>query len=90
MLLGDFNFNMGLDIMYFPEAMEKPAVTMATSNMVCYLALGLDFTLDAFLRWFLMPNLHRINFPNPMLFLCKFIKDNKRDRVNGTKLGIFT
>ena len=76
--------------MYFPEAMEKPAVTMATFTMVCYLALGLDFTLNAFLSWFLMPNLHRINIPNPVLFISKFIKNNKWGRGNDTKLCMST
>ena len=44
------NFKTNLDIMYFPEATEKHAVTMAVSKMVCYLALGLGFTLNAFLN----------------------------------------
>ena len=68
---------MNLAIMYFLEVMEKPAVMMATSNMVCYLAQGLGINLNACLRWFLMPNLHRINIPNPVLFISKFIKNNQ-------------
>ena len=76
--------------MYFPEATEKPAVTMATPNMVCYVALGLGFKLNAYLGWFLMPNLHRINYPNPMLIFCKFNKNNKGGRVNGNKLCLLT
>ena len=82
--------NMNLAIMYFSEAMEKPAVMMATSNMVCYLAQGLGFNLNACLRWFLMPNLHRINIPNPVLFISKFIKNNKWGRGNNTKLCMST
>ena len=39
--------NMNLAIMCFSEAMEKPVVMMVTSNMVCYLAQGLDFSLNA-------------------------------------------
>ena len=39
-----------LAIMYFPEAMEKPAVTMATLHVVYYLTMGLGFSLNAFLR----------------------------------------
>ena len=77
-------------IMHFTEATEKPAVTMATSNMVCYLAQGLGFKLNAYLRWFLMPNLHRINIPNPVLFISKFIKNNKWGRGNDTKLCMST
>ena len=53
-------------IMYFTEATEKPAVTMATTSMVYYLALGLGFSLNAFLRCFIMSNLHRIKSTNPV------------------------
>ena len=81
---------MNLAIMYFPEATEKPAVTMATSNMVCYLAQGLGFNLNACLRWFLMSNLHRINIPNPVLFISKFIKNNKWVKGNCIKLSMST
>ena len=37
-----------------------------------------------------MLNLHRINYPNPMLFLGKFIKNNKGGRGMDTKLCMFT
>ena len=79
-----------LVLVYFPEAMVHLAVTMATRNMVCYLALGLGFNLNAFFSWFLMPNLHRIKNPNPVLFLCKFIKNNKGSQGNVIKLSMFT
>ena len=75
-----------MNIMYFPEAVEKPAVTVAMSNIVKYLAQTIGSTLKAFLRWFPMSNLPRINNPNPMQFLNKFIKNNKEDQGNNTKL----
>ena len=37
-----------------------------------------------------MPNLFRINNSNPVLFLCKFIKNSKGDKVNGAKLSMVT
>ena len=35
--------------MYFPEAMEKPVVTMARFYMVYLVAMTLGFNLNAFL-----------------------------------------
>ena len=87
---GLFNIALVETIMDFSEAMEKPAVAMATSNTVYHVAMGLGFNLNAFQGYFLMLNLTRISNPIHMLFLCKFIKNNKGGRGNDTKLGIFT
>ena len=73
-----------------PEDVEKPAVAMAKSNMVYYLALGLDLSLNTFLRLYLMHNLPRINNPNPMPLLCKLIMNNKGSQGNDIKLSILT
>ena len=73
-----------------PEDVEKPTITMAKSNIVYYLALGLGFSLNAFLSWYLMHNLPSINFPSPMPFLFKLIKNNKESQGNDMKLCMLT
>ena len=58
-----------MTIMYFPKTMEKLTVTVAKPNMVYHVAMGLGFSLNAFLRYYIMPIFHRIKNPGPLPFL---------------------
>ena len=87
---GGFKFTLVETIMYFPDTMEKPTVTVTRSNMVHHVAMSLGIILNAFQICYLMPNLDRINNPNPMLLLCKFAKNNKGSKGNNLKLCMVT